>query len=99
MVRSSLVPIKNRSFVKPPTMGSAPAVDENCNAKTVVQYYYKSTDPQLSPSTQTLASTQRAPGQLDPGFKAYDLAGPRPADVAQIVTSGGQKVSYIVRRE
>lgn len=72
--------------------GLGPALDSDCAAKTIVQYYYKSTE-----STETLPTAAR--GALTTGFKAYDPSLPRPPDVAQTVTADGRTVSYIVRRE
>lgn len=80
--------------------GLGPALDKDCNAKTVVQYYYKSTEPvQESALGAIAAAFSRKPGTLSPGFKPYDPSGSPPSDVAQTVTSDGRTVNYIVRRE
>ncbi len=39
------------------------------------------------------------PGALPAGFKPYDPAGGRPADLAQTTTTEGRTIDYIVRRE
>jgi hypothetical protein len=78
--------------------GLGPALDTNCDAKTVVQYYYKSTQSvQPSGSVQAASSAQSV--VFPSGFKAYDTARPAPLDVAKTVTTDGRTVDYIVRRE
>jgi hypothetical protein len=75
--------------------GLGPALDADCSAKTIMQYYYKSTEPAEVGST-----TPPSPARhLSAGFKTYDPSAPRPEDVAQTVTSDGHAVPYIVRRE
>jgi hypothetical protein len=74
--------------------GLGPAEDADCTARTLVQYYYKSTRP-LAPASTT---SEPSAGALAPGFMPYDPASP-PADVARTVTSEGHTVDYIVRRE
>jgi Tannase-like family of unknown function (DUF6351) len=76
--------------------GLGPALDEDCTAKTVVTYVYKSTDP---PPAGGRGRGGQAPGVLPAGFKAFDPAGARPADLAKTTTSEGKTVDYIVRRE
>jgi hypothetical protein len=74
--------------------GLGAPLDEDCSAKTMVTYVYK--------STQLPAPAGRggqAPGALPSGFKPFDLSAPRPADLAQATTSEGKTVDYIVRRE
>lgn len=75
--------------------GVGPALDADCSARTMVEYYYKSnnavqadSDPLAQPATR-----------LAPGFKTYDVNASPPADVAEILTSDGRTVPYIVRRE
>lgn len=78
--------------------GLGPALDADCYAKTVVQYYYKSTAPSqtgISVAAEYSGKTEN----LSPGFKPYNLSSPAPSDVAQTVTSDGRTVPYIVRRE
>jgi hypothetical protein len=75
--------------------GLGPALDANCTAETLVQYYYKSTQP--VPASDGGATSSRA--GLDPGFKPYHPSDPLPPDVASTVTSEGRTVNYIVRRE
>src|SRR5262249_16709965 len=79
------------------TNGLGAPLDANCSAKSVVQYYYKSTEPAAEPSLQ--AEINATPGSLSPGFKSYDPFGPRPAHVVQIVTADGRTLDYVVRRE
>lgn len=71
------------------------ALDADCSVRTVVTYAYKSTLPR--PGGR--AGAPPAPGALPGGFKAYDPAAGRPADMAKITTSDGKSVDYIVRRE
>lgn len=75
--------------------GLGAPLDENCTVKTVVSYVYKSSEP---PAGRGRGRGQ-GPGSLPPGFKLYDPSGPRPSDVAQVTTSGGKTIDYIVRRE
>jgi len=70
--------------------GLGPAADADCSAASVVQYYYKSTEPVQDPAP---------PGALSLGFKIYDPSGPQPSDVARVEISDGHSVPYIVRRE
>jgi hypothetical protein len=76
--------------------GLGPALDSDCNAKTIVQYYYKSTETSQEPASEGLVASRPA---LAPGFKPYDEAGSPPGDVAKTVTFDGRTVNYIVRRE
>ncbi|MGD1103711.1 MAG: DUF6351 family protein [Terriglobia bacterium] len=76
-------------------MGLGPALDADCSAKTEVTYLYKSTQP----ITVADRMAKRKPGDPPPGFKRYDPSGPRPDDLAEVTTSEGEKVKYIVRRE
>lgn len=82
--------------------GLGAALDSNCSAHTVVQYYYKSAQEQ-EPSVRRLdryqASKDLKSADAMPGFKRYDPTGPRPPDVARIVNRHGELVDYIVRRE
>ena len=66
-----------------------------CSAETVVNYLYKSTDP----SPPTPAAGQSAATALPAGYQPFDPGRPRPADLAQTVTSDGRSVDFIVRRE
>lgn len=80
--------------------GLGAPVDADCNTRTIVRYYYKSTEPvQDSSKKAILAAVDPMPGTLQPGFKPYDTTAPPPNDVAKTVTSDGQTVNYIVRRE
>jgi hypothetical protein len=75
--------------------GLGPPLDADCSAKTIFQYYYKSTQPvALDPSLPA----PPAPN-LALGFKTYDPSAPQPSDVAQTVTTDGHTVPYIVVRE
>jgi len=77
--------------------GLGPPVDADCSAKTQVAYFYKSTQP----STAADGVAKRKPGDPIPprGFKVYDATAPRPSDLAEVTTTEGKKVDYIVRRE
>ena len=75
--------------------GLGPALDVACSAETVVNYLYKSTDP----SPPTPAADQSAATALPAGYQPFDPGRPRPADLAQTVTSDGRSVDFIVRRE
>jgi len=81
--------------------GLGSALDADCAAKTLVQYYYKSTDPlQISANDRVLATLSSSnPSTPMLGFKPYNPSGPRPSDVAQVILPDGSKVNYIVRRE
>src|SRR6266702_4799700 len=62
--------------------GLGPALDVDCAAKTVVQYYYKSTEkPHISSRDMAIAKidaiSSPTPMTLEPGFKLYDPSGPR----------------------
>jgi uncharacterized tannase-like protein DUF6351 len=69
--------------------GLGPALDANCTAATLVTYVYKSTAPPAASGA----------GGGPAGFKPYDPAGGRPADLAQTTTTEGRTIDYIVRRE
>jgi hypothetical protein len=77
--------------------GLGPASGPDCAAPTVVQYYYKSTEPPEQEAVAGAAAT--VADNLAPGFKVYNPSGPRPRDVADITVAGGGTVRYIVRRE
>lgn len=80
--------------------GLGPATDADCNARTIVKYYYKSTQPSGQSPLQAVATVLEGKvGELAPGFKSLDPSKPVPDDVAATVTSNGQIVPYIVRRE
>src|ERR1700730_215252 len=80
--------------------GLAAAMDADCNTPTTVQYYYKSTEPTPDSRKRALqAAIDPTPGSLAPGFKPYDVSAPPPPDIAKTVTSDGQTVDYVVRRE
>jgi len=77
-----------------------PPLDADCAAKTVVEYYYKSTQPAPVSLADVLAGMLgEQPGSLAPGFRKYDMSGVPPSDVAQTTTSEGRSVPFIVRRE
>jgi hypothetical protein len=76
--------------------GLGAPLDEDCSAKTVVSYVYKSTIPPPPPAGRGRGAA--TPGALPAGFKVYDASAGRPADMAQ-VTIDGKTVDYIVRRE
>jgi hypothetical protein len=75
--------------------GLGSPLDADCSAKTVVTYIYKSTQP----PTPAERSAKRPPGAPPAGFKVYDQKGPRPDDLAEVTTTEGKKVPYIVRWE
>jgi hypothetical protein len=75
--------------------GLGPALDADCSAKTNVSYVYKSTEPPAPRAATRVDALATYPA----GFKPYDPAAPRPADMAQTTTSDGKTVDYIVRRE
>lgn len=73
--------------------GLGPPLDADCSAKTLVEYFYKSTDPEAAPD-----GTDR-PAQAPGATKGFDASAPRPSDIAQTKTSEGKTVDFIVRRE
>jgi hypothetical protein len=79
--------------------GLGPALDADCNAKTVVTYLYKSTEPPVQRRPGGGGGQVDGPAVAPPGFKNYDPSAPRPADMAQATMPDGTKVDYIVRRE
>jgi len=87
-------PHREPFFCQTEANGLGPATDSDCSAPTVVQYYYKSTQP----VRVDYKAPQLPDGSLTPGFKPYDLSVP-PSDVAQTTTSDGHTVPYIIRRE
>lgn len=76
--------------------GLGPPVDPDCDATTVVQYYYKSTNPAQA---SLVSLIDNKPGSLSAGFKPYPLSEPPPTDVAEVRTADGSTLKYIVRRE
>jgi len=81
--------------------GLGPADDASCSARTLIQYFYKSTEPvTIPPVTEFFSSGwTAAPDKLAAGFNAFDPSAPLPADMAKTVTSDGRTVNFIVRRE
>jgi hypothetical protein len=79
-------PVFSGPHQKPFVCQTRAPLDEDCSAKTIVIYLYKSTQPP-------------APGSPLGGFKVFEPSNPRPADIAQTTTSDGRTVDYIVRRE
>lgn len=80
--------------------GLGPALDADCSAKTVVQYFYKSTT--LADKSELTADGEASgikSEQIPPGLRIYHTGGPAPSDVAVTLTTDGQTVPYIVRRE
>ena len=75
--------------------GLGPANDAACSARTVVSHVYKSTDP----APQTPAAGQPAATAVPAGYKPFRPGAPRPADLAQTLTSDGRSVDFIVRLE
>ncbi|HYL38441.1 MAG TPA: DUF6351 family protein, partial [Bryobacteraceae bacterium] len=78
--------------------GLGAPLDDDCSAKTVVTYAYKSTQA-LPPNAGRGGRGPQTPGALPAGFKPFDPSAPRPADLAKITASDGKQVDYIVRRE
>jgi hypothetical protein len=72
--------------------GLGAPLDADCSAKTQVTYLYKSTLPPA-------ADTKSEPNGPPLGFKVYDPKAPMPADVAEVTTTQGKQVRYIVRWE
>jgi hypothetical protein len=80
--------------------GLGAAEGTECDAQTIVRYYYKSTDPAKSVPIKGEGNISRTfSGGLDPGFKPYDPSARPPRDLAQTVTSDGRRVNYVVRWE
>lgn len=77
------------------SMGLGPALDADCSAKTQVTYFYKST---LPPQVANPKSPLR-PDDPTAGFRSFDPSAPTPDDIAQVKTTEGKNVRYIVRRE
>jgi hypothetical protein len=75
--------------------GLGAPLDQDCSAKTVVSYFYKST---TQVTTQDFMAALK-PGAHPLGFKPYDPAAPRPADMAETTAPNGRPMDYIVRRE
>jgi len=78
------------------TAGLGEPLDNSCSAKTIVSYWYKTTTKMSSPEKM---DARRWSDAWRSEFKPYDPAVPRPVDMAQTVTSSGEKVDYIVRKE
>jgi hypothetical protein len=76
--------------------GLGEPLDGACTAKTLVTYFYKSTAPAAEAG---FADGVPRRWGVPRGFKALDPSGPRPSDIAQVTTSDGHTVDYIVRRE
>jgi hypothetical protein len=79
------------------TNGLGQPLDADCNAKPLIQYYYKSTKP--AEGANVMAWPAPSSGNLAIGFKPLDPTSPPPDDVALISTPTGETVPYIVRRE
>ncbi len=75
--------------------GLGSPLDADCSVKTEVTYIYKSTQP----PTPAEDRAERKPGDPPAGFKVYDRKGLRPNDLAEVTTTEGKKVPYIVRWE
>ena len=74
--------------------GLGPPLDANCSVNTRVQYFYRSNAP-----TTANAAADADAGNAATGFKPFDPAAPRPADLAMTTTTEGETVPFIVRRE
>ena len=76
---------------------STAATDTQCNIKTEMKIWYKST---VAGCTNTLPDpVPLTAASANSCFKAYDPAAPAPADMATTTTDTGLKVPYIVRVE
>jgi Tannase-like family of unknown function (DUF6351) len=75
--------------------GLGKPADADCSAPTAVRYFYKTTEP---PAPLAMPGRGAVPAAVPAGFKPYDPAAPRPADMVQ-TTIGGKAVDYIVRVE
>jgi hypothetical protein len=80
-------------------------LDENCSAKTVIQYVYRSNAPAAAPSASPAGGAAgragRAGGRGDapPPFKPLTNLTTLPPDVAKTTTLTGETVNFIVRVE
>jgi hypothetical protein len=75
----------------------AAAGDTDCNLKTEVKMFYRTTD-----ATCVNGEPDPSPGDpvtLNPCFKPYDPNGPAPTDLKMTTTDAGVTVPYIVRDE
>ena len=97
---SFLALTRSRSFAKQSTMDSGPRKNgtplQKQSFSVATNPRSRFGDPRWRGSQLISQYGQRV---FDPGFKAYDLSVPPPADVAQTGTSDGKTVNYIVRRE
>jgi hypothetical protein len=75
--------------------GLGKAVDEDCNAPTRVQYFYKTTR-RVTPDE---AKLRAGPEFLAPGFDPLPSPAELPNDVAMTQTTDGRQLKYIVRVE
>ncbi len=80
-------------FCQTQANGLGSALDAACDTTSIVQYYYKSTQPSAGSSIQSDTAS------LPAGFNLYRYSESRPTDVAQITTSDGQVINFVVRRE
>lgn len=80
----------------PSGLGST-AIDAQCNIKTELKLYYKTTTAGCSNTLPDPSPPNAAP--TNPCFKPYDPAAARPADLASTTTDAGLTVPYIVRVE
>ena len=86
--------------------GLGAPLDANCSAETVVTYVYRSTAPPPAHEVgggpiggRGAANVPPAAPTAPAGFRPYEPAAGRPADLAQTTTTDGHIVDYIVRRE
>lgn len=80
--------------------GLGPALDANCSADTIVEYYYRTSDPPDRRQLKVPTIGDTTAKKFSPGFKSYDPANPPPSNaIASTRTSDGKTVPYIVRRE
>ncbi|MEC4723248.1 DUF6351 family protein [Noviherbaspirillum sp. CPCC 100848] len=76
---------------------STTATDAQCNIRTEVAYFYKTTTAGCANALPDPAAPASAPANAC--FKPYNPAAAAPADLATTTTDTGLTVPYIVRRE
>ena len=84
--------------------GLGVALDDDCSAPTIVQYYYKSTDVSEPTGQDPLIAEYESIANANAlslpfGFKVLDTSTPLPTDIATTRLSDGSDVSFIIRRE
>jgi hypothetical protein len=85
---------QTEAFTLPDGTKLGTPLDENCSARTVVHYVYRSTNP---PPPE--AGRGRGRGNAAAAFKPLPSLTTLPSDVAKTTTIAGQTVNFIVRVE